>query len=406
MTMQPSNDTEQNTFLSANLPVSDPTTTPSPEGAATQRYRFGFVLTTAAGNMTRYINLRKYADRDAEVECVWAPVSHYLNPDPYRKLPGPLRSRLIVMRQAQPVMSQLSRMDAVMFHAFEPSIQAALRSHWHRRPLLAWSADNPPVVDPANYPSYQGDHSRSPRRQRLRLMLDHWLLSRFALFFPFSQWAGDTIVQGCGIAAERVHPINVGLDLELWPLVPPKDATDCRPQILFVGANFVRKGGDLLLDIYRQRFASKADLHLVTTEPPAELPDGVFVHSDMKPNDPRLRQLYAESDVFVMPTRADMSPWVVLEAMATGLPVVSSRLGGIPDMVKNGESGFLLEPGETNALADALDTLLSDPARRRAMGATGRSIIEKHFSAEVCVPRILGEMKRAVNASPVSRIRR
>ena len=68
-------------------------------------FRFGFILTTAAGNMTRYLNLRKYAERDVEVECVWAHIKHCLEPDPFRRLPGSLRTRAIVMRDAKRVIS-------------------------------------------------------------------------------------------------------------------------------------------------------------------------------------------------------------------------------------------------------------------------------------------------------------
>ena len=74
-------------------------------------YRFGFVLTTAAGNMTRYLNLRKYAERDPDVECVWAPISHYMEPNPFRGLPNGLKTRLIVMLQSRPVLRQMSRLD-------------------------------------------------------------------------------------------------------------------------------------------------------------------------------------------------------------------------------------------------------------------------------------------------------
>src|SRR5262245_1196886 len=113
--------------------------------AANRPYRFGFVLTTAAGNMTRYLNLRKYAERDPEVACVWADISHYLEPDPFRRLPNALRTRCIVERQARPVMRRLREMDAVMFHAFEPYLAAVFRNFVAKKPLLVWSQDNPPL---------------------------------------------------------------------------------------------------------------------------------------------------------------------------------------------------------------------------------------------------------------------
>ena len=362
----------------------------------TTKYRFGFVLTTAAGNMTRYQNLRKYADRDPEVECVWAPVKHYLEPDPFRRLPGPLRSRAIVMREAAPVMDQIGQLDAVMFHAFEPYVLSVLRYGAAQKPLLVWSQDNPPLSGSASEPSYGGVHARSAGRRRLRYRFDQWCLRRTGLFVPFSAWAGGILVRECGVPAPKVCPIHVGLDLELWPFVPPPGSA--RPQILFVGGDFERKGGDLLLQVYSERFAGQADLHLVTKEPPAVLPPGVRVYTDLGPNDPRLRALYAEADVFVLPTRADVSSWVALEAMATGRPVISTRMGGIPDIVRHGETGYLIAPGDENALAEALGVLLADPALRRKMGTAGRAVAEREFSAAVSVPRLLDAMKQAVDA--------
>ena len=364
---------------------------------AKKTYRFGFVLTTAAGNMTRYLNLRKYAERDAEVECVWAPIKHYLEPDPFRRLPGPLRTRAIVMHEAEPVMSQFNRLDAIMFHAFEPYVVSVLRGGGRSKPLLVWSQDNPPMSDTNRHPQYGSNHARSVLRQRLRFQFDRWCARRSSLFVPFSSWAGDVLKTDCGVPEERVRAINVGLDLELWPHVPKTNMpANARPQILFVGGNFVRKGGDLLLQVYRQHFADRADLHLVTKEPPENLPPGVQVYTDLGPNDPRLCQLYAEVDLFVLPTRADVSSWVAMEAMATGRPVIATRMGGIPDIVRDGETGFLIEPNDGNALADRMRVLLADAAMRQYMGAEGRAAVERDFSAAVNVPRILEAMKQAV----------
>lgn len=359
-------------------------------------YRFGFVLTTAAGNMTRYQNLRKYAERDPEVECVWAPIKHYLEPDPFAYLPAPLRSRAIVMREATPVMHQAASLDAIMFHAFEPYVLAVLKFGKTQNPLLVWSQDNPPLSGRQAEPEYGGVHKRSAWRKRLRYLFDHWCLSRTGLFVAWSQWAGNILVKECGVPPDKVNMIHIGVDLELWPFLPQNPSL--RPQILFVGGDFERKGGDLLLKVYREHFSANADLHLVTKQPPATLAPGVSVYTDLSANDPRLRQLYAQADLFVLPTRADVSSIVALEAMATGRAVISTRMGGIPDIVRDGETGLLIEPGDEIGLANAMETLLSDPVRCQQMGIAGRAVVESDFSAAVCVPRILYAMKQAVDA--------
>jgi glycosyltransferase involved in cell wall biosynthesis len=372
------------------------------DGELPRRYRFGFVLTTAAGNQTRYLNLRKYAERDAEVECVWAPISHFLDPDPYKKLPGPLGTRMVVARQARPVMKQLRMMDAVLFHAFEPYAWTALRSLVHSRPAIVWSQDNPPLGDPSAHPQshYGSEYARPGWRARIRFAFDRWCAGRTALFLPFSTWAADVLTRECHLSPERVHPIHTGLDLEVWPYVPiqrdPCGEETRRQKILFVGGDFERKGGPLLLQAFA-RFAGRAELHIVTARPPAPLPEHVLVYGDLMPNDPRLRQLYADCDLFVLPTRADMSSWAALEAMATGRPVIVSGTGGIPDLIEEGMSGYLIPPDDRSALEDRMQRLLDEPDLRIQIGAAARSRVEERFNAAINVPRILNAMKHAAD---------
>jgi len=360
-------------------------------------YRFGFVLTTRAGNQTRYLNLRRYAERDPEIECVWALDPGMCDPEPAGRPSENLRRRLARLRLAGPVLRELPRLDAVMFHAFEPYVLTALRSIVARRPLLVWSRDDPPTPDPGFWRHY-GVHGRTASRTGLRFALDAWCARRVDLFFAFSRWAADTLVNACHVGPDRVHVLHVGTDLELWPYVPRGDRPAGRPRILFVGADYIRKGGDLLVDVYRQRFARAAELHLVTKQAPRDLPPGVFVYDTLAPNDPLLRRLYAGADVFVLPTRSDTSPFAIIEAMATGVPVVATRVGGIPDIVREGESGFMVPPEDSGLLADRIEVLLQNSGRRRQMGAEGRALVERHLSSAVNVPRMLGLMKRAVDA--------
>ena len=102
-----------------------------------------------------------------------------------------------------------------------------------------------------------------------------------------------------------------------------------------------------------------------------------------------LHALYARADVFVHATRFEGSSLVTLEAMCHGLPVVATRAGGIPDKVVDGETGRLVEPGDAEALADALRPLLAAPAARTAMGERGRQRVLSHFAWSVLVERTI-----------------
>jgi glycosyltransferase involved in cell wall biosynthesis len=89
---------------------------------------------------------------------------------------------------------------------------------------------------------------------------------------------------------------------------------------------------------------------------------------------------YASADLFVLPSRMENFPLVLLEAMASGLPVVATAVGGVPEIVVDGETGLLVPPHQPEAFADAVNALLDDPERMRAMGAKGRERVKEHFT--------------------------
>jgi glycosyltransferase involved in cell wall biosynthesis len=89
--------------------------------------------------------------------------------------------------------------------------------------------------------------------------------------------------------------------------------------------------------------------------------------------------LLAQADVFALSSRSEGAPLSILEAMAAGLPVVSSRVGGVPELVVDGETGLLVPPGDPEALAVALGRLVADPGLRRRLGAAGRERARRCF---------------------------
>jgi glycosyltransferase involved in cell wall biosynthesis len=95
-----------------------------------------------------------------------------------------------------------------------------------------------------------------------------------------------------------------------------------------------------------------------------------------------IEAILASSHIFALSSRSEALPVSVLEAMAAGLPVVASRVGGIPELVVDGESGLLVPAGDPHALAEALQRLIDDPSLRARLGAAGRARVEKRFRLE------------------------
>jgi len=99
------------------------------------------------------------------------------------------------------------------------------------------------------------------------------------------------------------------------------------------------------------------------------------------------RSRLQQAAVYALPSYNEGLPMSVLEAMAYGLPVVATPVGGIPEAVSDGVEGFLVPPGDEAALADRLRRLLDDEELRRRMGAAARAKVERCFSTEVVVPQ-------------------
>jgi alpha-maltose-1-phosphate synthase len=193
------------------------------------------------------------------------------------------------------------------------------------------------------------------------------------------------------ISPERVRVIRNGIDTDEYRPDPGTDVLErygvdrTRPYVIFVGRITRQKGVPVLL-----RAASglipEAQLVLLagaadTPEQLAEVTElvdglratrsGVFWIPEMLPK-PEVIQLLTHATVFAIPSVYEPLGIVNLEAMACGTAVVGSRTGGIPEVVADGETGLLVPPGEPRPLADALNVLLRDPGRARAMGEAGR----------------------------------
>jgi glycosyltransferase involved in cell wall biosynthesis len=213
---------------------------------------------------------------------------------------------------------------------------------------------------------YEGPPDRwTPLQTRILAALERRAVRRAARVMAWTGWVAASLREQYGIAEERLVTLHPGLDAQWWgAAATARRETDDGPmKVLFVGNDVERKGlGSLTAAA--ERLGDRVQLDVVSGEA-IEENDRLRAHHGVEAQSEELRALYSGADVFALPTRADMAPWVVLEAMAAGLPVLATRVGAIAEL--SGDAGVLVEPGDVDGIAAALEGLL-DPGRRRRLG--------------------------------------
>lgn len=109
-------------------------------------------------------------------------------------------------------------------------------------------------------------------------------------------------------------------------------------------------------------------------------------------------QIFADSDIFVFPPRApEGHPWVIIEAMAAGLPVISTDQGAITESVVHGLNGFIVEPYSPAQIAEKIEFLINNPGEREKMGKESRRLYEGNFTEEIMVKNLSDVFTRVLN---------
>ncbi len=232
--------------------------------------------------------------------------------------------------------------------------------------------------------------------------------ARAALVRLVARVAEDTVTIGPSSAAALA---SLGVEAD-WVMNPVRVEPVARRRgrssealcVLFAGTYGERKGtADLLRAVRRARDAGTAvELILAGKEEyrgeeaglrslAAELELNGAVQFAGVVGREQLAELYGEADVFCLPSERDGVPMALLEAMAAGLPVVATRVGGIGDLVVDGETGVLVAPGDSAAVAGALSTLSASEDMRRRLGEAGRARVEA-----LAAPSVLAARWRAI----------
>jgi glycosyltransferase involved in cell wall biosynthesis len=241
-------------------------------------------------------------------------------------------------------------------------------------------------------------------------------LTRADAVIGCSEFVAAGLRAACGDAAPRVRAILNGVDVGRFTTSERPSSGPVR--LLYVGRISPEKGTHVLFEAFAKLSADhelKLDVVGEEAVPPADmvallggpevrshaapgylarslkpLPESVRARVRLhgKRSHDELPSFYAQADVVVVPSLSEAFGTAAVEGMASGLPVVGTSAGGIPEVVADEETGLLAAPGDPAALAGAISRLVADPELRGRLGAAGRRRAEERFSYE----RIAGEI--------------
>lgn len=228
-----------------------------------------------------------------------------------------------------------------------------------------------------------------------------WILSKQTVVVVLSKSWLEYIEGIAPTARVEILPNYVNLPTLHSPV---EAANHGLTNVLFLGLVGVRKGVYDLLPAFKKALASAPDLRL-TIGGNGEVDKAQALAQELGISDKvhfagwvsgadKLR-LLSQAQVYTLPSHNEGLPVSLLEAMSWNVPVVTTRVGGIPELVRDGVDGLLIDAGDQEALANALADLALNVDRRTIMGIEARSQVERTFSAGVVIPRLDG-LYRAV----------
>ncbi len=352
--------------------------------------RIGFVLEQTLGHITHAANLQHLVGADNSVEAVFAPI-RFEAEGLAAIVPGygnwtvraGLRARRAIrgLRRSGPV-------DALFIHTQVPAILSP--DHVRRVPTVV-SLDATPIQYDELGAFYA--HEMGNRFvERLKWRANRACFARAAAIVSWAAWTKQGLIDRYEVAADKIVVIPPGVDYARWSAYAVhRDVDRSGPlRVLFVGGDLERKGGLVLLEAVEKLRREDVDVELdIVTRDDVAVQEGVRVHHGLTPNSPPLIELYHRADVFCLPTLGDCLPMVLSEAGAVGLPLVSTAVGAIHEIVRDGETGLLVPVADADALAAALRRLAEDPAARRAMGEAARELVRAEFDAATNARRLV-----------------
>lgn len=366
--------------------------------------RFTFVMEQTLGQISYTQNLQqalKLSEEDITVD--WLPITfpaeRWTEKLPIIRSNWSLRASLKTRRALEAAYKAHGHPDLYLFHT---QVVSLLSSGWMSRSVpVVLSMD----ATPLNYDEVglaYGHPPGNPVLEKFKFWLNRRAFHSANYLITVSDWVRRSLINDYGVSPSKIEVIPYGTNLEFWRNRGPVLKPAGKVRLLFVGGDFERKGGRLLYEVFRRELSERCELHLVTGSREIEPYPGVFVYNEVRPNTPQLLNLFEQADVFVLPTEGDCFPMSIVEAMAAGLPVVSTRVGAIEEEVVDGEMGFVVTPRDGEGLSAALNRLVENPELRLRFGAAGQRYADTHFDIAKNGQRLL-DICKSLTEYPASR---
>jgi glycosyltransferase involved in cell wall biosynthesis len=189
------------------------------------------------------------------------------------------------------------------------------------------------------------------------------------------------IAKDYDIPDSKLRKVKLPLCFDLQLFTPSSQRGDQEVRILFVGGDFQRKGGNVLLKWFKENYKPGLKMTIVTSFSIEDHP-GITIEQNVEYGQPKHIELYKSHDIFVLPTNCDSYPSVLGEAACAGLAILTTKNAlGASEVIQNGENGYICDSSE--ALLEKLTSLIKNKELLVTMKQNSRKLMEKEFADEI-----------------------
>jgi glycosyltransferase involved in cell wall biosynthesis len=241
-----------------------------------------------------------------------------------------------------------------------------------------------------------------PGFDRRQLLNKHWIdletsvYQNATLNFTMSSNITRSIVEDYHCDPEKVKCVYSGSNVNLSKTETFDDKRYSSKNILFIGVDWIRKGGPVLAEAFKSVLAiyPNATLTIVGCKPDLNIPNCTILG---RVSLDEVKKCYNKASVFCLPSILEPFGIVFLEAMAHKLPVVATNIGAIPDFIHEGKDGYLVNPNDSQQLSDALIRLLGSEETCRSFGEYGSNLFWSKYTWEKTGERLYDLISKSLN---------